>query len=89
MIDAADVSLRHTRIDINQTLALFACLLLALTGALAGIAASIQRLPSRSSLLRLFAFDSLTSQRASKQSTTGSIMETCSQVRNVDLQPNL
>jgi hypothetical protein len=54
MIDAADISLRHMRIDLNharqETLALFACLLLALTGALAASLQSIQRLPSRSSL---------------------------------------
>jgi CHASE3 domain sensor protein len=52
MIDAADISLRHTRIDMNHTrqkpLALFACLLLALTGALAASLQSIQRLgPAR------------------------------------------
>jgi hypothetical protein len=39
MIDAADISLRHMRIDMNharqKTLALFVCLLLALSGALA------------------------------------------------------
>ena len=54
MIDAADISLRHLRIDMNhapqKTLALFACLLLALTGALAASLQSIQRLPYRSSL---------------------------------------
>jgi len=46
MIDAADVSLRHMRIDMNharrKTLAFFACLLLALIGALAASLQSIQ-----------------------------------------------
>jgi hypothetical protein len=54
MIDAAEISLRHMRIDMNsrttKSLALFACLLLALTGALAASLQSIQRLPFRSSL---------------------------------------